>query len=202
MQSLIESGIDVNQESKYGENCLHLLYFCEHRYAYEGEGSKYVIEACLKGSDAAFWSAASCVNLKAKVLPIWENPHREYRDEREEEEMDDPIIPQEALKLDQEFIISDQWNVSYNDDPCNVVYEMMDSPAPPRDFMIQEKPGSEADKIIWCNEHLPDLGHKGSNMTVSLKDTWTGNEAATEDLAFYNFAGVFVEIPSLSERKA
>ena len=95
-----------------------LGYHCRHRYAYSGKRGKYVIEACLKGCDAALLSAAKFLNLGTDVLPVWQNPHdREFTDRLDEEEIEDwasdPNNSVEVLKRGQELIVSEKWKPGF-----------------------------------------------------------------------------------------
>ncbi len=73
----------------------------------------------------------------------------------------------------------------------------------PKDFEMPEKEGYDYDKIIWCNSlESPIRGHLGLSIQAAIPDSYTGNEAATEELQFYNMAGIFCQIPPADGRSA
>ena len=57
-----------------------LGYHCRSKYASIGENSKHMVESCLQGDDAAFWSATKFLDLYPVVLPIWQNFHHGCND--------------------------------------------------------------------------------------------------------------------------
>lgn len=178
-----------------------LGYHCQYKYAYSGKKGKYVIEACLKGCDAAFWSAAKFLNLRASILPVWENPHRDedtdlLKDEDIEVWASDPKNSVETLKRGQKLIVSEKWKLSFKDS----WYESECRTVPPS-FYVPEKPGYEYSKILWCNGYANIPTQVGSSWETCLgADTYLGNEAASEEMEFYNSAGIFIEIPKAEDR--
>lgn len=185
------------QDAAWESNGCLLGYHCRHKYAYTGADGKYVIEACLKGTDAAFLSAAAYLNLHAEVLPVWLNPHESlrYHHDNDFEELESEI-PLDDLKIGQELIVSDQWVIKYGEAGAWYHSEYRNIP---RDFYIPEKAGYEYGKIRWCNSYAKVPTNVGSSITTSLgEDTYLGNESATEEVNFYNSAGIFIRIPPAS----
>ncbi len=73
----------------------------------------------------------------------------------------------------------------------------------PDDLYLPEKEGYEYGKITWCNTlKAPIRGYVGLSIEATIPESWTGNEAATEEMQFYNMAGIFCKIPPSLGRRA
>ena len=193
-----------------------LGYHCTSKYANIGQDGKYVVETCLKGNDMAFWSAAKILGLQPEVHPVWQNPHYqhnysedEYEDEYEDEDEDvdedededeDEYVEkcrkrkESKWKRDQKFIISNKWNLDLSSS-CKYEIERLHLP---------EKEGYDVNKITWCNSQdrdmMPNLGHLGLTFKREIPESNMGNEPATDDMPFYNMAGIFCKIRTAVER--
>ena len=179
-----------------------LGYHCTSKYANIGQDGKYVVETCLKGNDLAFWSAAKILGLQPEVLPVWQNPHyhNDYsEDEYEDEDEDEDGENQKGKewRRHQKFIISDKWNLEFDSFYCygNI-----------KELRLPEKEGYDVNKITWCNSQdfdmMSSLGHLGLTFDQMIPDSYMGNEPATDDMPFYNMAGIFCKIPTAVKRCA
>lgn len=104
-----------------------------------------------------------------------------------------------ASKNGQKLIVSDRWRLKFeNGMEYTLAYGEI-----PSEFYVPEKPGYEQENILWCNGYASTPFQVGSTWETCVGEwTWMGNHAATEELQFYNSAGIFVRIPRAVDRDA